>query len=92
MNNISIIIAAKNEERNLPSLLDAILQLDYPQENFEIIIVDDNSTDGTFQKTKELAEQFANLVTIKAQGKKYEGKRGALEIGIQSSKYDYILM
>lgn len=92
MKNLSIIIAAKNEEKNLPFLIDALLKLDYPKENFEVIIVDDNSTDNTFQKAKELTEHLQNFKIIKAEDKKYEGKRGALDIGISQSKYDYVLI
>ncbi|OGU35593.1 MAG: hypothetical protein A2068_09460 [Ignavibacteria bacterium GWB2_35_6b] len=92
MNNISIITAAKNEEKNLPFLIDALLKLNYPKDNFEVIIVDDNSTDGTFQKAKELTEAFSNFTIIKAETKKYEGKRGALDIGIKKCKHDYILI
>lgn len=92
MDNISIICAAKNEEKNLPFLINSILKLDYPQDNFEVIIVDDNSIDNTFQKAKELTKAFQNFTIIKAENKKYDGKRGALDIGIRLSKYDYILI
>lgn len=92
MNYISIITAAKNEEKNLPFLIEALLKLDYPKDNFEVIIIDDNSTDSTFQKAKELTESFSNFTIIKAENKKYEGKRGALDIGIKKCKHDYILI
>lgn len=92
MNNISIITAAKNEVKNLPLLIEALLKLDYPKDNFEVIIVDDNSSDGTFLKAKELTEALSNFTIIKAENKKYEGKRGALDIGIKKCKNDYILI
>ena len=44
---VSIVIAARNEERNLPSKLAAIQALDYPAELLETIIVSDGSTDRT---------------------------------------------
>src|SRR5512142_2293885 len=44
---ISVIVAARNEERALPALLRALLAQDYPPERREIILVDDRSTDGT---------------------------------------------
>lgn len=92
MDSISIICAAKNEEKNLSFLINSLLKLDYLKDNFEVIIVDDSSSDGTFQKAKELTEQLSNFKIIKAENKKYEGKRGALDIGISHSQYDYILI
>ena len=92
MNNFSIIIAAKNEEKNLPFLIDSLLKLEYKKDNFEVIIIDDNSTDATFLKAKELTENLSNYKIIKAENKIYEGKRGALEIGITNSKYDNVLI
>ncbi len=41
--NFSIIIAAKNEEENLPALINSLNGLNYPKEKFEIVMVDDNS-------------------------------------------------
>ena len=40
--NISIIVAAKNEEDNIENLINHLKKLDYPAENFEVILVDDN--------------------------------------------------
>ncbi len=47
INKISIIIAARNEEKHLPNLLDSLISQNYPTENFEIIIIDDRSEDKT---------------------------------------------
>lgn len=44
---ISVIVPARNEERNLPRLLPSLLAQDYPAELYEVIVVDDNSDDAT---------------------------------------------
>lgn len=44
---VSVIIPARNEERNLPVLLEALQQQSYPANLFEVIVVDDFSTDQT---------------------------------------------
>ncbi|MBN2058813.1 MAG: glycosyltransferase [Deltaproteobacteria bacterium] len=44
---VSIIIPAKNEEKILPSCLDSILSSDYPKNRFEILLIDNGSTDKT---------------------------------------------
>jgi len=91
LKGISIIIAAKNEERNIPDLLDSISKLEYPHDLYEIIIVDDNSTDRTYEIAKNIAANFTNLKVLKAKDKKYAGKKGALEFGIQNTKFNYIV-
>ena len=45
----SIIIPFRNEAKNLPSLLQSIRELQYPKELFEVIFVDDASTDNSLE-------------------------------------------
>ena len=88
----SIVIAAKNESENITGLISSLKALDYPKENFEIIIVDDNSSDNTFQILSEMANNLESIKIFKAEDKKYYGKRGALQYGIDKSNYDHILI
>ena len=90
--NISIIISAKNEADNISSLLNSLKKVEYPKNNFEIILVDDNSSDLTYSKAKSFKNEFTNLKIIKAENKKYSGKKGALALGINSAVYNYILI
>lgn len=89
---ISVIISAKDEEKNIKKLVDSLSPLNYPKNNFEIIIVDDNSTDNTL---KELINYTNNknhfkIVELKPTGQK--GKRDALAFGIQQAQYPFILI
>lgn len=52
---VSILLAARNEQATLAATLDSLLQLDYP--DFEIILVDDDSTDRTAAIADEYAER-----------------------------------
>ena len=88
----SIVVAAKNEERNLPNLISSLAKLNYQKDNFEVIIVDDHSSDNTFFITEELLPTFDNFKIVRALNKKYEGKRGALDYGISLAKYGNILI
>jgi poly-beta-1,6-N-acetyl-D-glucosamine synthase len=90
--NLSIIVSAKNEADNIPSLLNSLKNVDYPKNKFEIIVVDDNSTDLTYSKAMTFKNEFTNLKIIKAENKKYPGKKGALACGITNAVYDYILI
>ncbi len=85
---ISLIIPFKNEEKVLPHLLESILSVDYATENFEIILVDDNSTDNSIKLIEEFSVK--NLRIIKAENKTIPGKKGALEIGIKQANFDII--
>ncbi len=55
---ISVIICTRNGAERLPSCLQAVLQLDYP--NFEILIINDGSTDGT----QKLLDQTEGISTF----------------------------
>lgn len=91
-NKISVIVAAKNEEQNIPSLITFLSKQDYPKENYEVIIIDDNSHDHTFEVTKKNIEILSNFSVLKVSRKKYIGKRGALQFGIECSIHPNILI
>ncbi len=90
--NISVIVAFKNEEKNLENLFSSLEALDYPKEKFEVILVDDNSSDNSYQKAVDLSHLKANYRVLKAGNKTYPGKRGALDIGINSAKHIHIVI
>lgn len=90
--NLSLIISAKNEEKNILFLLDSLEKLNYPKENFEVIIVDDNSTDKTAEIIKSRISDKNNFRLISADKKEIEGKKGALSIGIKNAKNNLIVI
>ena len=59
---VSIIVPARNEESNIRRCVEALLDQDYP--NFEIIILDDRSTDGTSAILKELSNRNQRLIVL----------------------------
>jgi len=89
---ISILIAAKNEEKKILRLLTSLEKLDYPEEKFEVIVADDNSTDSTNQITKEFIKEKKNYLLIKPGEKAYPAKRGALQACIEKALYDCFLI
>lgn len=89
---ISVVVAAKNEEKNIKGLVKSITNLDYSKEKFEVIVVNDNSTDNTIIELKNQIDDRTNIkiLELKPTGKK--GKRDALALGIQESQYPQILI
>jgi cellulose synthase/poly-beta-1,6-N-acetylglucosamine synthase-like glycosyltransferase len=56
---ISIVIAARNEEKNITGLLQSLQDQQYPKELYEVIIIDDHSTDATWSLLSE--SSFAQM-------------------------------
>lgn len=82
---LSIIIPFYNDEKYLNECLDSCLDQDYPQDDYEIICVDDGSTDRTPELLQEYASKHPNI-------KAYFKKHGVLgrSIGYSVAKGDYI--
>ncbi|MGI8419635.1 MAG: glycosyltransferase [Candidatus Levyibacteriota bacterium] len=79
---ISVVIPAYNEELYLPGCLEALKKQTYPHNKFEIILVDNNSTD----KTAAIAKAAGATVIIE----KIQGHVFALSTGMQKAKGDII--
>lgn len=80
---ISVVVPAYNEEKRLPNCLKTLVALSYPKESFEIIIVDNGSTD----KTASVAESFGVRVESYTQTK---GVSGARQAGSEAAKGEII--
>ncbi len=84
---ISVVVACHNEQKTLPLLLKSIESQNYPKDLFEVIIVDDNSSDETLK----IAEEFIGKVNIVALSNKGKGKKQALRTGITASNGKLII-
>jgi cellulose synthase/poly-beta-1,6-N-acetylglucosamine synthase-like glycosyltransferase len=60
----SVIIAARNEERNIADCLRTVFDQDFPADRFEVIVVDDRSEDSTPDILRGLLRQYKNLRII----------------------------
>ncbi len=59
---VSVCVPARNEERDIEACLTSLLNQDYP--NYEVIVVDDNSTDNTPGIIESLQKRHSNLVAV----------------------------
>ena len=76
---VSIIIPAFNAARTIGLCLNAIQQLDYPRGRFEVIVVDNNSTDGTAEIVKEYPVRILYE-------RKLQGPHAATNTGVREAK------
>lgn len=88
---VSVVVAAKNEMDNLPELLKQLSVQNHP--NYEIIIVNDRSTDGTYDYLMETKKEYSNLkvVTVAHKPDQMDGKKYALTLGIKAAQYDNLV-
>jgi poly-beta-1,6-N-acetyl-D-glucosamine synthase len=86
--SISVIIPARNEEKNIGALLTTLQQQTYPAQLFEVIVIDDHSEDNT----AEIVKQYSNvkLLSLKDDGiNSY--KKKAIETGIAAATGELIV-
>lgn len=88
---VSVIICARNEAENLDQYLPAILTQQYT--DYEVVVVDDCSTDDTEWVLKKYAELYKHLRTtaIKPDKKFSHGKKLAVTIGIKAARHEWLV-
>lgn len=88
---VSILIPAHNEEVVIRQTLKAMVQLSYPKHLLEIIVINDNSSDGTGDIVQSFSEQYDHVHMIETKppfaGK---GKSTALNEGLKASTGEVI--
>lgn len=84
---VSVIVASYNEEKNLQVLINSINAQDYSKELYEVIIVDDNSSDSTYEVSLSCTRN-SNITVLKSKGR---GKKQAIRTGINASSGDLII-
>lgn len=90
---ISVIIAARNEEMNLPACLESAVHQTYDASKYEIIVVDDGSTDNTISFCNKFMKDHPHLKLIRArEDPSLRGKANALAQGVDAALGTVILI
>lgn len=84
---LSVVVACRNEEKNLPVLLRHLSEQDYDPALFEILIIDDNSND----KTTVIASGFEGIKNLVVLQNSERGKKSAIRQGVSVSKGSLIV-
>lgn len=89
--HVSVIIAARNEAEGIGDCLSDILAQDHPRGLFEVIVVDDHSTDGTAAVVEGFSAQGVRLIRLATEGHGQSGKKAALTTAVHAARGTLIL-
>lgn len=89
---VSVVLAARNEERNLPVCLDALRSQNYPSELLQIVLVNDRSTDRTGEILQQFLTTYPNAEMVQIQEPRHAAspKKQALANGITRASGELI--
>jgi len=82
LQNISFVVISHNEEKNIRDCMNSLIELDYPKDLYEIIVID-SSTD----RTKEIVREYRTVKLINSDIKFFPVVRN---IGLKTANYDLI--
>lgn len=88
--SVTVMIPAHNEESVISSTVENILAMDY--ENFDIIVIDDRSTDNTSNVIKELEQKYDRVTALIRPQDAFPGKSAVLNDAFKIAKGDAILV
>jgi chlorobactene glucosyltransferase len=89
---LSVVVPARNEELNIERCLRSLLKQTYPTDKYEIIVVDDNSTDRTAALVRSIADDHPGLALYQAEPLPagWTGKNHACWTGVQHASGDWL--
>ncbi len=90
---ISVLVPVRNEVETLENCLNALLSQNYPPDQYEIILINDHSTDGSAEIISKYAETEQNIIAIDnlAIQPEISPKKQAIETGISRAQGEIIL-
>ncbi len=90
---VSVVVTARNEARNLPTLMTCLLSQDYPSDLYEIVLGDDDSEDDTESIMQKYIAAGHNVKYIKVKGrdKVISPKKNAMNKAIDATEGEIIL-
>ncbi|MAG21324.1 MAG: glycosyltransferase [Candidatus Marinimicrobia bacterium] len=91
---ITVVLPAKNERDHIHRILREVVHQTYPKEKYEVIVVDDESTDITPNVTHAFMEKYDNVHFLSTEGSAspLRNKKRPLDIGIRSARGEIILL
>ncbi|WP_245777366.1 glycosyltransferase [Marinobacter pelagius] len=84
---VSVLIPAFNRKNYIGETIESVLSQSYP--NIELIVVDDGSTDGTFEILEEYSDQ-KKLTLLTHPGRENRGQSAALNLGLEEASGEFV--
>ncbi|WP_231402064.1 glycosyltransferase [Panacibacter microcysteis] len=95
LNSFSIIIPARNEAANIAACVQSVLANNYPGDMFEVIVIDDFSTDSTAAIVQRLQQQNSNVRLLQLKdfidSKQNSYKKKAIELAVNHATHQWII-
>lgn len=88
---VSVVVCVRNEAENLRTRLPVLLTQQY-EGAFELLVIDDASTDETPAVLAALEQKYPSLRILRVPEKTAPGKKQALAMGIAAARYDWLLL
>ena len=89
---VSVIIAARNEQENIKNILEDLVNQNMDKSNFEIVVVNDRSTDETYSIINNYSSMYNNIKTINIENiNVMTPKKYALTKAVENSSGDIII-
>jgi len=94
---ISVLVPARNEEANIGACIDSLLEQSYPKAQYEIIVIDDHSTDRTWEMISDLQHKAGHLMITQIPEPEAGAapvrahKKFAIETGVRMATGDLIV-
>ena len=92
---VTIILPVRNEEPFITATLDSLLNQDYPRNLFEIIAINDYSTDETLYRLREYEQKGVVVLDMKnylgEAGEKVPNKKKAIALGVKNARFDLLI-
>lgn len=87
---VTVLVAARNEAHRIGPLLEALCGQDYPGE-WELLVVDDRSTDGTAERVRSVGDPRFGVLERTAADGQAANKKGALTLGVAQARGEWVL-
>ncbi len=87
---VMIAVPAFNEADHIEATIDALYRLDYPMDRLKVVVVDDGSSDGTWDRIQDCARRYPQLDGIRFS--RNRGKRAAMAAAVRAADgADYVV-